>query len=113
MEARAMAEKPSGPVAAVILAAGIGSLVLGGLVIAAESSESFAMSLAYDLEVGPLSGKTLWAAGAFFASWGVLTAVLRKRDLDLGKVAIVTAVLVGLALVATFSPFFELFAPEE
>jgi hypothetical protein len=113
MEARAAETKPNGPVAAVMLATGIGSLVLAGLVIAAESSESFAMSLAYDLEVGPLSGKTLWAAGAFFASWGVLTAVLRKREVDLGKVAIITIVLVGLALVGTFSPFFELFAPEE
>ena len=115
MEARAAttAAKPSGPVAAVMLAAGIGSLVLAGLVIAAEASESFAMSLAYDLEVGPLSGKTLWAAGAFFASWGVLTAVLRKRDVELGKVAIIAGVMVGLALIGTFSPFFELFAPEE
>ena len=33
----------------------------------AEASVSFKDSLAYDLEVGPLSGKTLWAAFAFFA----------------------------------------------
>ena len=112
MEARANDLKPSGPVAAVLLASGIGGVVLAGLTIAAESSESFANSLAYDLEVGPLSGKTIWAAAAFLVSWGALTAALRKRDMNLGTVGIVAAVLIGLALVGTFAPFFQLFAPE-
>jgi hypothetical protein len=99
-------------VAAVLLASGIGAVVLAVLTVLASSSESFAESLAYDLEVGPLSGKTIWAVAAFLGSWGLLTAVLRKRDLDLGKVALVTAILIGVALVGTFAPFFELFAPE-
>jgi hypothetical protein len=38
--------------------------------------------------------------------------VLRRREVSLGTVAIVTAVLLGIALVGTFSPFFELFAPD-
>jgi hypothetical protein len=104
--------KPDGPVAAVLLAAGIGALVLAVLTVVAESSESFAESLAYDLEVGPLSGKTIWATVAFLASWGALTAALRNRQVGLGKVAIVSAVLIGLALIGTFAPFFQLFAPE-
>ncbi len=112
MEARAGDLKPSGPVAAVLLASGIGAIVLAGLTIAAEASESFANSLAYDLEVGPLSGKTIWATAAFLVSWGALTAVLRKRDVNLGTVGIIAAVLVGLALVGTFAPFFQLFAPD-
>jgi hypothetical protein len=112
MEARANDLRPSGPVAGVLLASGIGAVVLGGLTIAAEASESFANSLAYDLEVGPLSGKTIWATAAFLVSWAALAAVLRKRDVNLGTVGIVTAVLVGLALVATFAPFFQLFAPD-
>jgi hypothetical protein len=112
MEARANELRPSGPVAAVLLASGIGAVVLGGLTIAAEASESFANSLAYDLEVGPLSGKTIWATAAFLVSWAALTAGLRKRDVNLGTVGLVTAVLVALALVATFAPFFQLFAPD-
>src|SRR6266511_963552 len=112
MEARVGDLKPSGPVAAVLLASGIGAIVLAGLTIAAEASESFANSLAYDLEVGPLSGKTIWATAAFLVSWGALTAVLRKRDVNLGTVGIIAAVLVGLALVGTFAPFFQLFAPD-
>lgn len=105
--------KPSGPVAAILLAAGIGSLVLAGLVIWAAASEGFADSLAYDLEVGPLSGKTLWATAAFLGSWGILTPILWRRNPDLVKIAIISGVMVALALVGTFSLFFELFAPEE
>lgn len=104
--------RPNGPVAAMLLATGIGSLVLAILVILAEASRSFADSLAYSDRVGPLSGKTIWAVVAFLGSWAGLTALLRNRALDLGKVAIVTGVLIGLALLGTFSPFFELFAAD-
>ena len=98
--------------AAVLLASGIGAVVLAVLTVLAEGNETFTESLAYDLEVGPLSGKTIWATAAFLASWGVLAVALRKRDLDLGKVTIITAVLIGLGLLGTFAPFFQLFAPE-
>jgi hypothetical protein len=105
-------ERPDGPVAAMLLATGIGSLVLAILVIIAEASESFASSLAYSDRVGPLSGKTIWAVVAFLGSWLGLTAVLRNRDVDLRKVAVISAVLIALALIGTFSPFFELFAAD-
>lgn len=106
-------DKPTGPIAAVMIAAGIGALVLGILVILAESSESFADSLAYSDRVGPLSGKTIWAVVAFLGSWGALTAVLRRREIPLRTAAVIMIVLLALAYLATFSPFFELFAPEE
>lgn len=104
--------RPSGPVAAVMLAAGIGAVVLAALVIWAEASEGFADSLAYDQEVGPLSGKTIWATVAFLGSWAILGSLLRRREIDLYKTAIATAVLVAIGLVGTFSPFFELFKSE-
>jgi hypothetical protein len=109
---RAVDARPSGPVAAMLLATGIGSLVLAILVILAEASRSFADSLAYSDRVGPLSGKTIWAVVAFLGSWAALTALLRNREVDLGKVATVAGVLIGLALLGTFSPFFELFAAD-
>jgi hypothetical protein len=105
--------RPDGPVAAVLLATGIGSLVLAILVVWAEASESFADSLAYSDDVGPLSGKTIWAVVAFVVSWAGLHAVLRRRDVNLRGVWLITLVLLALALVGTFSPFFELFAPAE
>ena len=104
--------RPNGPVAAVLLATGIGSVVLAVLVVLAEAKEKFADSLAYDLEVGPLSGKTIWATASFLISWAVLALVLRRRDVSLGGVAVVTGILLAIALVGTFSPFFELFAPD-
>ena len=111
--AREALVRPNGPVAAVLLATGIGSLVLAILVVWAEASESFADSLAYSDRVGPLSGKTIWAVVAFLVSWAGLHAVLRRRDVNLHTVWLITLVLLALGLLGTFSPFFELFAPEE
>lgn len=107
----AVDDRPTGPVAAVLLATGIGSLVLGILVIAAESSESFATSLAYSLRVGPLSGKTLWATGAFLVSWGILALVLRHRNVNLRPILVISVILIALGLLFTFPPFFQLFKP--
>ena len=105
--------KPNGPVAAIILAAGVGSLVLGILTCWAEGNEKFKDSLAYDLEVGPLAGKTIWATAAFLITWGAGTALLRRRNVALNTVVLVAGVLVILGLIGTFAPFFQLFAPEE
>jgi len=105
--------RPNGPVAAAVLAAGIGSLVLAILVVIAEASVSFADSLAYSERVGPLGGKTIWAVVAFLGSWLGLGIALRNRDVNLRTVTIVAAVLIALALIGTFSPFFELFMAEE
>ena len=105
--------KPTGPVAAMLLSVALGSLALAVLVIWAETSESFADSLTYNDRVGPLSGKVIWAVGVFAASWLVLGLLLRRRNVPLIPVAVVSALLIALALVGTFSPFFELFAAEE
>lgn len=105
--------RPNGPVAAVLLATGIGSLVLAVLVVWAEASESFAESLAYSDRVGPLAGKTTWAVVAFLVSWAGLHAYLRRRDVNLHTVWLITLALLALGLLGTFSPFFELFAPAE
>jgi hypothetical protein len=99
-------------VAAALLATGLGSLVLAILVVVAEASESFATSLAYNERVGPLSGKVAWGVVAYVASWLALWGLLRRRDFPLGTAAVACAILVGLALIGTFAPFFQLFAPD-
>jgi hypothetical protein len=111
--ARDSAGRPNGPVAAVLLATGIGSLVLAVLVVWAEASESFKDSLAYSDRVGPLSGKTIWAVVAFVVSWAALHVLLRRRDVNLRAVWLITLALLALGLLGTFSPFFQLFAPAE
>jgi hypothetical protein len=107
------ADKPFGPVAAVFLAAGVGSLVLGILTTLAEANESIKSWLEWSTSVGPLSGKTILAVIAFVVAWVVLGIALRGRDPKPSTVFTWTAVLVAVGLVLTFPTFFTAFAPEE
>ena len=111
-EPLASAARPDGPAAAALIATGIGALVLALMVIVAEANEGFKESIAYSDRVGPLAGKTIWAVVAFAVSWIGLGAAFRGRHIDLRKAAIVAGALLALALVGTFSPFFELFTAE-
>jgi hypothetical protein len=106
-------EKPNGPVVAVMLAAGVGALVLGILTTLASASESFATSLQYADRVGPLSGKTLWSVFAFLVAWGGLSMFLRGREIPWRTAIWALAILVGLGILGTFPTFFQEFAPAE
>jgi hypothetical protein len=108
----AVAEQPSGPAAAAILAAGIGALVLGILTTWAEASEDFAENLNWDDDVGPLSGKTIVASIGYFASWLILHLVWRRSNPPLRRIVTIAVVLLLLGLLGTFPTFFEQFAPE-
>jgi hypothetical protein len=106
----AEALKPSGPAAAVLLAAGIGTFVLGLLATLNEASTDVSDFLRFTDDVGPLSGKTIIAALAFFAAWAVLGYLWRERDLVWRPVLIATIVLLALGFLGTFPTFFEAFA---
>jgi hypothetical protein len=105
-------ERPSGPAAAVMLAAGIGSLTLGIVTTLAEASTGFHDWLEWDEDVGPLSGKTIIATAVFFVAWIVLGVLWRRRDVPLRTISLVTLVLIALGLVGTFPTFFQAFADE-
>lgn len=105
-------QRPNGPVAAGMLAAGIGALVLGALTTITEASESFAETLQLVDRVGPLSGKTLIASGAFILSWAVLAVLLRDRDLPWKPLLWGMGVLIALGILGTFPTFFQAFASE-
>lgn len=113
------ATKPSGPAAAAIVAAGIGSLVLGVVVTIAELGQSYRDFLSFDRNyglgagVGPLSGKVVIAVVAFIVSWAILGFLWRGREISVPKAFIATLVLVGLGFALTFPPVFVLFAPAE
>ena len=112
-DARGAAEtKPNGPVAAVMLATGIGALVLGILTTLSEASTGVHDFLDFSERVGPLSGKTIIAVIAFLVSWGGLQIALRDRDLEWRPVLTATIVLIGIGLLLTFPPFFQLFKSE-
>ncbi|HYU58820.1 MAG TPA: hypothetical protein VEO00_12335, partial [Actinomycetota bacterium] len=100
------------PEAAALLAAGIGSLVLGILTTIAEASASFADALALNDRVGPLSGKTIYAVAAWVVAWIILGIALRRKDPSPGGMFTLTAILVLLGFLGTLPTFFEKFAPE-
>lgn len=104
--------KPNGPVAAVMLATGIGVLVLGILTTLNEASAGLHEFLEFSDRVGPLSGVTDLAATAFLVSWGGLHMALRDRDLPWRPVITALIVLVAIGLVFTYPPFFKLFESE-
>ncbi len=104
--------KPNGPVAAVMLATGIGTLVLGILTTLGEASTGIADFLNLSDRVGPLSGKTIFAVIAFVVSWGGLHLALRRREVEWRPVTVALIALVAIALVLTYPPFFQIFESE-
>jgi hypothetical protein len=108
-------ERPDGPGAAAMLAAGIGIFVTGLFTVLSEASvpiHDWLDSLDFGRGVGPLAGKTILGTLSFFASWIVLGIAWRTKDLDLRRwfwIAVALGV-VGAALM--FPPVFQAFAPE-
>ncbi|HEX8690243.1 MAG TPA: hypothetical protein VF729_08360 [Solirubrobacterales bacterium] len=109
---RATPSKANGPAVAVTIAAGIGALVLGIFTLLSEASEGVHEFLEFSERVGPLSGKTVFGAGAFLLSWGGLHVALRDREVDWRPAIGVFLVLLAAALVLTFPPFFQIFKSE-
>jgi hypothetical protein len=105
-------ERPTGPVAAALLAVGIGAFVLGLLTTLNEASTGVHDFLEFDEDVGPLSGKTIIAVVAYVASWAVLHGLWRRQNPPLRPILIATAVLITLGVLGTFPTFFQAFASE-
>jgi hypothetical protein len=103
------AHKPDGPLAAVLLACGIGAFVLGLLTTWAEASDELREDLQLNDRVGPLSGKTVYATAAFVAAWVVLGYLLRRQDGRLRSATIAFVVLTALGFLMTFPIFFQTF----
>jgi hypothetical protein len=125
MDAVQAETKPNGPVAAVFLASGIASLVIGIGVVLNEASTTIKDAIGVDFNaflqfdknfgigsgVGPLSGKVGLAVIAFVVSWVVLHFWLRGKEVNFRSYFIASLVLVALGFALTFPPIFLLFAP--
>lgn len=109
-----LTDKPDGPGAAMVISAGLGFFVVGLLTILAEMSEDFGTWLGKwsgDAGVGALAGKTTIASLVYFAALALLWAMWRKKDVDIKKAFYLGLTLGILGAIATFPPFFVLFAP--
>jgi hypothetical protein len=105
-------DRPNGPVAAALLAGGIGSAALGLMTVLNEASAGISAALNWDNPVGPLSGKAGVGVIAFFLSWIVLHFAMRGRNVNFNRAATIAFILLAVGLLFTFPPFFELFAAE-
>lgn len=103
-------DRPNGPVAAALLAGGIGAAVLGLVTVLNEASPGISAALNWYNPVGPLSGKTGVEIIAFFLSWLLLHFSMRGKNVNFSRAATIAFVLLAIGLLLTFPPIFDLFA---
>jgi hypothetical protein len=102
-------DKPEGPIAAAILAAGVGGLALGVVTTLVEASTSVKDALNWSNPVGPLSGKTILTVLVWLAAWAVLHVVYRRKPYETRRALTIALILIGLGIVGTFPTFFQAF----
>jgi hypothetical protein len=99
----------NGRAVAAILAAGIGSMVLGLFTTLAEAIGPVKKVLNLYDPVGPLSGKTTFAVVAWLVAWILLGSLWRNKQIGFARVYIASLILIALGLIGTFPPFFQIF----
>ncbi len=99
-------ELQNGAAMGAVLAAGIGALAMGMLVIGNEAGVFAAPSLY--AKAGGLSGRSTFAVIAWLAAWGILHMSWRGRAIGAGRVLGWTVLLVAMGLIMTFPPVWGL-----
>ena len=102
-------DKPEGPIAAAIIAGGLGAAALGLFTTLAEASESIRSWLQWSDAVGPLSGKVLMALLVWLVAWALLYLALRNKPYETRRALTIALVLIGLGVLGTFPLFFQAF----
>ena len=100
---------PNGPVAAALVAGGIGAAAMGVITTLSEAVTPFADSLNWWKPAGPLTGKVIVSVVVFFVSWIVLHVIFQGKNVNFARVTTIALVLLGVGLLGTFPPFFDLF----
>ncbi len=105
-------DKPEGPIAAAIIAGGVGAAALGAFTTLAEASADLKEWLDFKSDVGPLSGKTIMAVVVWLVAWLVLHLLYRGKPQETRRAFTIALVLVGLGVLGTFPTFFQAFAAD-
>jgi hypothetical protein len=98
----------NGPAAAAILAAGIGCLAVGLFALAGDAFPAVANFFTFYKPTGALSGVTTSAIVVWLLSWFALSRQWGTKSVALGRVILVSSVLLALSLMLTFPPFMDL-----
>lgn len=109
MSTQVYQDKPNGPVAAALLAAGIGSTVFGIATTAIERVAAFSAPMNLYAPVGPLSGKLLIGLIGYVVAWVVLNALWRGKEVEFKRITTIAFVLLAIGTLLTFPPVFDLF----
>lgn len=107
-----LADKPDGPAAAAMIAAGAGVFLLGFFTTGAviwEGLKSFLTDFQGSRGVGSLAGKTTLSVLLWLVIWGALAFLWKGKDVDI-KVAFRIGLVLGiLGAILMFPPVFEAF----
>ena len=105
-------QKPSGPAAAALLSGALGLLAMAVSQVMAEGSEA-AKTAIHTLGklwipgaqgIGPYSGKETIALIVWLASWAILHAALRRREVSATASAIAFLLLIGISTTVFWPP---------
>ena len=96
----------NGAALAALLAAGLGALAVGLIVILNEAGVLSVPALY--APAGGVSGRTTLATVLWLAAWALLHRRWRGRQLEPRRVYVVTLVLVALGILLTFPPVWSL-----
>jgi hypothetical protein len=105
-------DKPEGPIAAAIIAGGVGAAALGLFTTLAEASTDIHDWLDWDADVGPLSGKTIMAVIVWLVAWAILHVIYRNRPYETRRALTIAIVLIALGVLGTFPTFFQAFTAD-
>ena len=106
---KAKSEILNGAAAAAVLAAGMGSFILGVLTTLKASSQAVRNLLSFYVPTGPLSGQTTIAVAVWLASWIILYLLWKEHEVNFKKIFIIALILIALGMLGTFPPLFEAF----
>ena len=100
---------PNGAAVAAILAAAIGSAVLGLIIPISEFLPAFKNALNWYGPVGPLMGKTSVSVIAYVITWIVLHRAWKDRDVEFAGIWKISLILLAIGFIGSFPLFYELF----
>ena len=99
-----------GPLAAALLASGIGSAALGVSTVLAKMTGLLSRMMTLYRPVGPMSGMTAYPVLLWLVAWVVLHFRWRDKEKSFSKVVSLTIMLVLVGLIGTFPPLYEYFS---